>query len=133
MHEKAAGAATAITTLLFMAATSSGAWAASLSPAHVLDLERARNAVKVKAFEVTKGFTTHFQHLDADGEGLRYDVSVGCARSGEHAARCRWRSFAYVGDEGSPVMSCSGTAVARLAGSRLRVVASAAYGGYCLR
>jgi hypothetical protein len=98
---------------------------------HLLDMARAKAAVEDLALRRTHYFTTHLTYVVTDGQPLRFDINVDCRRTGEHSARCPWRSLVYVGDAPDAVLAC--TAVYRVLqqGSRLRLLFSHRVGAVC--
>ena len=113
--------ALALVTLAFAVNLPSGAWASVGVHSHLLDLEQASKLVENVALR-RAGRDADRQRIDIDGEGMRIEARVNCRRSGDHAARCAWRSFVYVGPEASdPRMTCSGVARVTLVGSDLRM------------
>jgi hypothetical protein len=98
---------------------------------HLLDMARAKAAVEELALKRTQYFTTHWTYVVTDGQALRFEISVTCSRTGDHSARCPWRSLVYVGDAVEAVLACTAVYRVRLQGSRIRLLYSHRVGAMC--
>jgi hypothetical protein len=100
---------------------------------HLLDMARAKAAVEDLALRRTHSFTTHWTYVVTDGQPLRFEINVDCRRTGDHSARCPWRSLVYVGDAPDAVLACTLVYRVLLQGSRLRLLYSYPGGAMCFQ